>query len=158
MRNCKMRKIFIIFFDSFYSMILMVTATTLIITILDFFIHTKPKSTDEIIFSVILFIIVILSAVGVFYLLKSFIVINIEASVIKIKYLFLFRSKKIELFQLVNWEELEQKQNYIILYKNDLKKITIYSLNCWNYENFKEQLAKVLIEKEIIELNYSNKF
>ncbi|TAG56072.1 MAG: hypothetical protein EAZ27_05725 [Cytophagales bacterium] len=139
-------------------MILMVTATTLIITILDFFIHTKPKSTDEIIFSVILFIIVILSAVGVFYLLKSFIVINIEASVIKIKYLFLFRSKKIELFQLVNWEELEQKQNYIILYKNDLKKITIYSLNCWNYENFKEQLAKVLIEKEIIELNYSNKF
>lgn len=136
----------------------MVTATTLIITLLDFFIHTKPKSTDEIIFSVILFIIVILSAVGVFYLLKSFRVINIEASVIKIKYLFLFRSKKIELFQLVNWEELEQKQNYIILYKKDLKKITIYSLNCWNYENFKEQLAKVLIEKEIIELNYSNKF
>lgn len=147
-----------IILDTFYSLLFLTTSLVLIHTLLDFFTHKTPKSTEEIIFSVILFVIVILSAIGVFYILKSFRVINIEASVIKIKYLFLFRSKKIELFQLVNWEELEQKQNYIILYKKDLKKITIYSLNCWNYENFKEQLAKVLIEKEKIELNYSNRF
>ncbi len=144
--------------ESFFSILFFCLSTYLIKEVIQVLLNKFPFENEEIINFVIGLLIILGFFFANIYILFSFRLIYSNSTEILIKRILLFKTYKIKFSELMDWEEMNERQNHIILYHKDSKKTFIYSINCWNYETFKCNLEKFLRKKEKVDLNYSYKF